>query len=214
MQADTAANSINNGNPTASLLTKLGAASFPADAVLQKRVSLNVSRPLYINTLSSDILNPAITSLEQVMSAFPSSGVNLTAGRGTLGLGVTTTEVKVLRVAFTGTTSPTAGTVQYYECDLNVAQNTIANCVTTQTGTYAIETVQGMRVLRYTGFSETIMNNTRVHVEVPSIAGLAPGGTRVYVARESKPDLANALTRSNRLNSTAWASMRATLGIQ
>ena len=214
MQTDTAANSINNGNPTASLLTKLGTASFPADAVLQKRVNLNVSRPLYINTLSSDILNPAITSLEQVMSAFPSSGVNLTAGRGTLGLGVTTTEVKVLRVAFTGTTSPTAGTVQYYECDLNVAQNTIANCVTTQTGTYAIETVQGMRVLRYTGFSETIMNNTRVHVEVPSIAGLAPGGTRVYVARESKPDLANAVTRSNRLNSTAWAAMRATLGIQ
>lgn len=213
MQADASTNTINNGDSTDALLAKLGASTFPAGARLQTRVSYGFSQPLFINSVSNDVLNPALTTLEQVVAGVTSSGVTLATGRGTLGLGLTTSNAKALRVAFTGTTSPTAGTVQFYECDLNAAQTAVSNCITTQTGTYSIVTVDGVRALRYAGHAETIMNHTRLHAEVASIDGLPATGPRVFVVRESKVATTLTPTQSKRLDATAWGAMRTALGL-
>ena len=211
MQATQSSNTINNGDSTTVLLAKLGTNTFPTSANLQQRASINFSQPLIINNVSTDGFGSA-TTLEQVISGSPAAAVKLASGKGTLGLGLGTSDTTVLRVAFTGTTSPTAGTVQFYECDYNAIQNTIANCKTTQTGTYSIATVDGVRAIRYAGNAETVMNHTRLHAEVPGITGLASAGPRVYVVRETKPSV-SAESGSTRLNVTAWASMRAVLGL-
>ena len=127
-------------------------------------------------------------------------------------MGLGSAEDKVLRVAFAATTSPTSGTVQFYECDFNAAQNTIANCIATQAGNYTITTLDGVRVLRYAGNPETVMNHHRLHAEVASVTGLPTSGPRVFVVRENNPAVPNP-TQTKRLNAAAWAAMRAVLGI-
>jgi Trk-type K+ transport system membrane component len=127
-------------------------------------------------------------------------------------LGLSSGDLKNLRVAFTGTTSQTAGTVQFYDCDLNSAQTVASNCVTAQTGTYAISTVGGMRVMRFAGHAETVMNQTRLYVEVKDAPSVI-GGNWVFVAREIKPSVAVNQSMSMRLNATAWAAMKTQLGL-
>lgn len=212
MQTDSSTNTINAGQTTIGLLTKLGTSTFPADARLQRRVTLNLTQPLFINNVVSDVWPSTVTTLEQVIAGSPSSSVVLATGRGTLGLGLGSAEDKVLRVAFAATTSPTSGTVQFYECDFNAAQNTIANCIATQAGNYTITTLDGVRVLRYAGNPETVMNHHRLHAEVASVTGLPTSGPRVFVVRENKPAVPNP-TQTKRLNAAAWAAMRAVLGI-
>lgn len=214
LQTSTNGNPINDGVPTANLLAALGTAVFPANASLQKRVNLNVTQPVYINSVAADGLPATITSLEQVIAGYPSSKVTLSNGRGTLGLGLAGSDAKVLRVAFGAAASPTEGAAQFYECDFDAVPNTIANCRTTQTGTYALKTENGVRVLRYAGFPETIMGHTRLHAEATNIAGLAPrAASTVFVVRENKPSLAINRTPSTRLDATAWGAMRTSLGL-
>ncbi len=213
MQAETTANVINNGVPTGNLLAKLGASTFPANAKVRNQVNVNLTQPLYINNISTDGFS-TLTTLEQLIAAYPSSGVSLANGGGTVGLGVTNaTSTTTLRAAFTGSTSPTAGTVQFYECDYSAALNANSNCKATQAGTYSIAAVGGARALRYAGHPETSMNHTRLHAEVPSILGWASAPSRLYVVRENKPSLAYAQSRSLRLDGTAWGAMRTVLGL-
>jgi hypothetical protein len=106
--------------------------------------------------------------------------------------------------------------VQFYECDLNAAQTVASNCATTQSGTYKIETVNGVRVMRFAGHAETTMTNTRLYVEVKASQqtnGVTTGDW-VYQAREAKPG-ANAenVSISNRLGAEAWQGMKTQLGI-
>lgn len=213
MQTDGASNVINNGLPVANLITALGTANFPAASLTRKRTSLNLNQPIYINSINTDGRPQAeATTLAQLITAKPSSGVNLATATGSLGLGLSTSSAKNLRFAFTGTTSATAGTVQYYDCDLS-ATNVVSNCVNTVTGTYSIDTVNGVSVMRFAGFPETIMNHTRVYVEV-SNAPTVIGGDWVFQARENKPTEAGSVTVANRLNATAWDAMKTTLGLQ
>lgn len=77
------------------------------------------------------------------------------------GIGLSSGPLKNLRVAFTGINSLNSGTVQLYECDLNAAQTVASNCAATQTGTYDIATVSGARVMRFAGFTPTVMDHVR-----------------------------------------------------
>ncbi|MES2948047.1 MAG: hypothetical protein V4858_05830 [Pseudomonadota bacterium] len=213
MQTDSTTNVINNGVATTGLLTALSAATYPSGSAIRTRTGVNLTQPIFINSINTDGRPQSeATTLEQLIAAKPSSGVNLATASGSLTLGLSSGNLRNLRVAFTGTTSPTAGTVQFYDCDLNTAQTVASNCVTAQTGTYAISTVGGMRVMRFAGQAETVMNQTRLYVEVKDAPGVIAGNW-VFQAREIKPSVAVNLSSSKRLNATAWAAMKTQLGL-
>lgn len=216
-QQSQAGNVINAGASTTNLLAALGAAKFPADSSLQTVGSVIVTRPIFINSLNTDGRPQAeATTLEQLVAAKPASAVNLSTAAGSLSLGVTSSVAKNLRVAFTGTTSARQGTVQYFECDLNAAQTVASDCLALTTGTYSIETVHGVRVMRFAGHPDTIMTNTRLYVEVKATQqtnGVATGDW-VYQARENKPGAhADNVSRVSRLSATGWQAMKTQLGL-
>jgi len=210
-------NVVNVGMPTANLLAALGAAVFPDNSALQPRLLLGINQPVFFNNLNTDGVNQqTATNLDQLIAARPASGAALPGPGGSLTLGLGSGNFKNLRVTFTGTTSATAGTVQFYECDLDSTQNVASNCAATNTGGYTIGTVNGVRVMRFTGNAPTVMNHEQMYVEVKAgtqVNAFIGGGDRVFRARQNKPDLASNITRNTRLNSTAWQAMKAQLGI-
>ena len=211
LQADSSSNTINNGISTANLLTALGTTTFPANSVTRLRSSLNVSQPIFINNSRTDYRPQAeATTLEQLIAAKPASGVNLTTSGGSLSLGYSTSVLRNLRVAFTGTTSPTAGTVQFYDCDLNAADQP-SNCTATQTGTYSINTINGVRVMAFAGHAPTTYS-TQVNFYAEA-KGTTPSDWYVYRARQAKPTMDANIGSNKRINATAWAAMKAKLGL-
>jgi hypothetical protein len=210
-------NFVNIGVPTANLLTALGAAVFPDNSTLRPGFNLSFTQPLFINNLNTDgVRQSAATNLEQLIVAFPASGAVQPGPGGSLNLGLGSGSFKNLRVAFTGTTSATVGTVQFYECDLDSTQNVPSNCAATNTGGYSIGTVNGVRAMRFTGNAPTVMNHERLYVEVKpatQVNTFIGGGDWVFIARQNKPDLANNFTRNKRLNATGWQAMKTQLGI-
>ena len=213
MQADPTTNVVNNGVPTNNLLAALGAAVFPAGSAIDTRYTLNVNPGILINSVSGDDRPQSeAQSLEQLIATKSVSNVTLPAPSGSLTLGLGSGNFRNLRVAFTGATSDRTGTVQFYECDLDTTQSIATNCAATQTGTYAISTMNGVRVMRFAGHPLTVMNHTRVYVEVQNAPGVAEGNW-VYQARESKRDIATASALHQRLSATAWTAMKALLGL-
>lgn len=213
MQADPSSNVINNGISTSELLTALGSATFPAGASVEHRTGFNLARPIYIGNVNTAVWGTSITKLEQVVALYPRSKVNVAANTGTLGLGLATSATRSLRVAFGDATSLTTGTAYFYECDLNAAQTAISNCGATQTGTWSIDTVNGSRVLRFAGHTETIMTYTRMFAEVNGLLGTSFNSPRVFTASETKGSLTFSQSSSKRLNSTAWSALSSKLGI-
>jgi hypothetical protein len=216
-QASQAGNVFNAGGSNTALLAALGNTRFPADSSFNAATSVSVTRPIFINSLSTDGRPQAeATTLEQLIAAKPAGAVNLSNSSGSLSLGISSGPLKNLRVAFTGTTDAVSGTVQFYECDLNAAGTVASNCVTTQTGTYKIETVHGVRVMRFAGHAETTMTNTRLYVEVKASqqANTVTSGDWVYAAREIKPgNHAESVSVSNRLTAVGWQALKTQLGI-
>lgn len=210
-------NTINAGVSTTNLLAALGSAKFPEGSKRLESQSLNVTQPLYINNINTDAqVSSSVTTLEQLIAARPTSGVALPGTGGTLGLGLGSGEFKNLRVAFASTIDASSGTVQFYECDLDAAQAVASNCAATQTGTYAIETINGVRAIRFAGHAETVMSQTRLFAEVKlSQQTRAFTATdRVYVVRQDKPGrTANASAPSARINGAAWVAMKTQLGL-
>lgn len=213
LQTDSTSNTLNSGMATANLTAALAASVFPTGALLNTRINMALTQPVMINNLGTDGRPQAeATTLEQLIAKKPAAAVVLSKGSGTLGLGSSTGATRALRVAFTGTTSATAGTVQFYECDLSSDQTTISNCSTTQTGTYAIASVHGTRVMRFAGHAPTTMTHSRVYTEVANAPTLATGSW-VYQARESKADATSSLVINKRLNPVAWAAMKTQLAL-
>lgn len=212
MQADPASNVVNNGLAITNLVTALGTAVFPADSNINARYNLTLAPAIFINSLNTDGRPQAeAQTLEQLIAAKPAGAINLANGNGSLTLGLGSASFKNLRVAFTGTTNATSGTVQFYECDLDSAQ-VASNCLAKETGTYAIGTVHGARVMRFAGYAPTVMNHTRVYAEVQDAPTVAAGNW-VYQAREPKTDTASAFSIQKRLNPTAWNAMKTQLGL-
>jgi hypothetical protein len=211
-------NFVNIGTPTGNLLGMLGAAVFPVNSTLRPGVNLALNQPIFINNLNGNdgISQATATNLDQLIAARPASGAALPGPGGSLSLGLGRGNFKNLRVAFTGTTSATAGAVQFYECDLDSAQNVASNCAATNTGGYTIRLVYGVRVMRFTGNAPTVMNHERVYAEVKAATqanAVIGGGDWVFIARQNKPDLASNIIRNTRLNGTAWQAMKTQLGI-
>lgn len=215
-QSATSGNIINASVSTTNLLSALGSAKFPDGSNLAVQKSLNVNQPLYINNVNTDVASASATTLEQFIAARPVANVKLPSGSGTLSLGLGAGNYKALRAAFTAATDAASGTVQYYECDLDSTQTTLSNCAATNTGTYTIQTVNGVRAIRFAGHAETVMTHTRLVAEVKASQQVTAfsAGDKVYTVREDKPGLttANAVT-SNRLNGTAWTAMKTQLGL-
>lgn len=211
LQADPASTSINKNLTTAGLLAAAGTAAFTAGAQLQKTTALVLAQPLFVSETSTQARPQAeATTLEQLVAAKPASGVNLATSAGSLSLGVSTSTLRNLRVAFTGVTGATAGTVQYYDCDLNAANTVSSNCSATSTGTYHVDTVNGVRVMRFAGLPPTpASGETNFYAEVKGTAT----GDYIYRVRQVKPTLALNRTASNRLDATAWAALKAQLGL-
>jgi hypothetical protein len=210
-------NFINTGGlSTTGLLAALGAAQFPASSNLRPGLSLNLTQPIFINSINTDG-RPQVeaTSLDELIAAKQAAGVDLATAAGSLSLGLGSGPLKNLRVAFTGTSSATSGTVQYYECDLNAAQTVASNCMVTLNGSYDIVSIHGARVMRFAGFAPTVMDHVRHYVEVNpgnQVNGVI-GGEWVFVARQRKPDFDFNFSRTKRLNGVGWTAMRQQLGL-
>ena len=211
MQSAATSNTINNDAPNDSLLAAVGSAAFPAGAGTRLRAAMDINRPIFITNTNTDARPQSeATTLEQLIVAKPAAKVVLATAAGSLTLGVSTSSLRNLRVAFTGTTSPTSGTVQFYDCELNAAATVASNCAATDTGSYAIETVNGARVMRFAGHAPTPASpQENLYAEVKGTAT----GDYVFRARQSKPAQMLATSDANRLNNTAWAALKSTLGI-
>ena len=213
MQADTRTNTINNnGISTTNLLAALGTATFPAGSTTRVRTNVSLNQPIFISNLNSDYRPQAeATTLVQLIAAKPASGVNLATAAGSLSLGLSTSAQLNLRVAFTGTTDDKTGTVQFYECKLNAAGTEASNCQATDTGNYAIETVHGVRVMRFTDHAPTTFSNQEnLYAELKSAS---TGLDYVYRARQAKPTFTASRSSNKRLNGTAWTDMKKKLGL-
>ena len=212
MQADTRTNTINNGISTTNLLAALGTATFPAGSTTRVRTNVSLNQPIFISNLNSDYRPQAeATTLVQLIAAKPASGVNLATAAGSLSLGLSTSAQLNLRVAFTGTTDDKTGTVQFYECKLNAAGTEASNCQATDTGNYAIETVHGVRVMRFTDHAPTTFSNQEnLYAELKSAS---TGLDYVYRARQAKPTITASFGSNKRLNGTAWTAMKTQLGL-
>ena len=211
-------NRINSdGTSIAGLLGALGNATFPADAHEQVRTGLAMTPDILIdNTWSRGLDQARGTTLDQMVTLNPASAVVLPKANGTLSLALSTGLTKNLRVAFKEASSATAGAAQFYECDLDARGINLLpqpNCVATTIGTYTIETIHGARVMRFAGhppITENILNYRVVYTELD---WGGQNGRWVYRANELKHDLATRLTSVNRLDTTAWAAMKAQLGL-
>ncbi|MDP3812961.1 MAG: hypothetical protein Q8Q78_18315 [Hydrogenophaga sp.] len=214
-------NFINTGGlSTTGLLAALGVAQFPAGSTLRSGLMLTLTQPIFINSINTDGRPQAeATSLAQLITAKPAAGVNLATGAGSLNLGLsstsTITQQKNLRVAFTGTVSATEGTVQYYDCVLDAGGTVVSSCAATDTGTYTIEPLNEALVMKFAGFTPTVMDHVRHYVEVKADnqANGVIGGDWVFAARQRKPDVDSNLSSSKRLNGAAWTAMKVELGL-
>lgn len=205
-------NFINAGaDDNAGLMQALGSTSqFPPGSAIRTGYSLSLNQPIFINNRFTDGLSEAVTSLDQLAAVYPTARVNLLTGDGTLGLGLFSNS-QLLRVAFTGS----GKAVRYYVCETNAAYTTRYDCVKSTQGTYNIVTEHGVRVMRFEGAPQTSMNNTRVYAEVKESTQVTPfvSGSRVFQARQLKPDLQHNFALSKRLNRPATAALLTQLGL-
>ena len=205
-----ASNTINAGVSTAGLVGALGNAKFPAGAEEQVRTNLVLSSDITIDNVWTRGLPQDRNTLETVVARYPASAVALPGPGGSLSMGITTGVLRNLRVAFGAATSATAGAAQFYECDLNADQSVASNCAATATGTYAMETVNGQRILRFSGQPATpAVNYDVVYAQVD----WGGGNQWVYRAHAIKPSLQARMSTASRLNGAAWGAMKAQLGL-
>ncbi len=217
-QGRPALNRINNdGTSTAGLLGALGAAALPAGAEEDHRRALTLSSDIVI----TDTWTRAITqadgrdTLTGVVAHYAVGSVNIStgtnAGNTTLSLGLGTSDMKNMRVAFGANSA-----AHYYECDLATPGGNLANppnCQTTTTGTYSIETVSGAQILRFAGHP-TVAASVGYDVVYTQIDwGGGPPNRWVYRAHATKPDYQNRFAQSLRLNGAAWSAFKTQLGL-
>jgi hypothetical protein len=104
--------------------------------------------------------------------------------------------------------------VKFYEGDLNAAGTALSNCAAPAlaTGIYTICTVNGAIAMRFAGYApNSFINHTRAYAEVP--ASLSASGATVLQVRGTKPDANSNFSEPKRLNATAWAALKAVLGL-
>ena len=212
IRADGATNTLYTDSDASPLLSALGSTVFPANSTVRLRTSLMLNQHYFVNNTNNDFRRASeATTLEEFIAAFPATKVNLTTGEGTRTLGYGATTSRNLRVAFTGTTDATSGTVQYYDCALNLVNGTetASDCTATQTGTYKIQTISGSRIMSFAGHAPTTAyGSIDYYGQITT-----PSGERVARVRSPKLDSTNAASVAKRLNATAWTAMKTALGL-
>lgn len=217
LQADPG-NPINAGLSTSGLLAALGSTTFPSGSALRPGYTLNLNQPVFLNSVNTDGRTEGVdATLEVLIDEHPAAVADaaLPGVSASLSLGLGSGSFKNLRVSFIGAVSATAGTVQFYECDLDGTLTVASNCAQTQVGTYAITTIHGDRVMSFAGHAPTVMNHERLYVEVRDanrVNGFISGDW-VFLARRLKPGLVNNESTNTRLNGTGWGAMKSQLGI-
>lgn len=217
LQADPG-NTINVGLSTSGLMAALGSSTFPSGSALRPGYTLNLNQPVFLNSVNTDGRTEGVdATLEILIDDHPASVADaaLPGVSASLSLGLGSGNLKNLRVSFIGAVSATAGTVQFYECDLDITLTVASNCAKTQIGTYTITTIHGDRAMSFAGHASTVMNHERLYVEVKDanrVNGFISGDW-VFLARRLKPGLANNGSTNTRLNGAGWGAMKAQLGI-
>lgn len=192
------------------LTAALDGAKFPQGSSLNLQKSLNVNQPLYINDLQGDFVSSRATTLEDFIAEYPVANVKLPSGSGTFLVGIN--YYKGLFVAFLAADA-TGGTVQYYECNLDLFGTPSADCVATNTGTYAIQTINGVRTIRFAGQPKGVRATMDLVAEVKASQQVNAFRAGVYTVREDKPGLEANATTSSWLNGVAWGAMKTQLGL-
>ena len=213
-----ALNRINNdGTSTVGLLGALGSTALPAGAEERHRRALTLSPDIVITDTWTRAITQAngrdtlagVVAHYAVASVNTSTGTN--AGNTTLNLGLGSTDMKNMRVAFG------AGNVaHYYECDLATPGGNFANppnCHATTTGTYGIETVSGAQILRFAGHPAVVASVGYDVVYTQIDWGGGPPNRWVYRAHATKPDYQYRFAESLRLNGAAWTAFKTQLGL-
>ena len=212
LRADSATNTINKGIDAAPVLNGVGANVFPTGSATRLRTNLQLNSYYIVNNTNSDFRAPSeATTLEEFIAANDVSKVDLAKATATRTLGYGATTSRNLRVAFTGTTDATSGTVQYYDCALNIVNGTetASDCTATQTGTYKIQTISGSRIMSFAGHAPTTAyGSIDYYGQITT-----PSGERVARVRSPKLDSTNAASVAKRLNATAWTAMKTALGL-
>lgn len=206
-------NSINTGGAaTANLLAALGNTQFPNGSTESTQENYIVVPALTIdNAWTRGLPQNRATTVADLPAAYPVASVDLATGANTLSLGLGSGADKAMRVAFGAATDATTGEAQYYQCDLDPVRQVFTNppnCVATVQGTYRIDTVHGVPVMRFVGAPATVMTFDVVYTQHDF-----GSGSWVLRAHETKPTLSARRFSTNRLNGPAWAAMKAQLGL-
>lgn len=182
----------------------LGNAVFPAGSTMRTGISIQLgSPPAFINNTNSDRIG-AVARLEDLIAAFPTSGVNLADARGTAsGMGPLDA-THVLRAAFVN-----SSTAQFYVCEgTGPAFADPHDCTPHSQSRFRIDTVNQAQLLTFDTFPGLAAQNG-------SRRGYTVYDGQVFAYRQPPAGIneGQAITYNQRLNGTAWAALKTTLGI-
>lgn len=185
-------------------LSVLGNAVFPAGSTLRTGVSIQLgSPPAFINNTNVDRIG-TVALLEDLISTFPAAGANLANASGTAsGMGPVD-GTRVLRAAFIDNS-----TAQFYACEGTAPAFTDPhNCTPHSQSRFQITTVNQARVLTFDTFPGLAAQNG-------SRRGYTEYDGQVFAYRQPPATINEdqAITYNQRLNGTAWAALKTTLGI-
>jgi len=202
--------------PNGALASAVGSATFPAGSQELLNTGLTLSSGLVVDNVFNRAQSTALgASLQEMITKLPASGVKLATGSGMVGLGIGTAPNKTMRVAFGAATNATTGTAQFYECTLaGDFASTFAdppNCEATTQGTYSIETVHGVEVMRFAGHPP--VTDAMAYSVLLSAVTSSSGSSRIYRVHEQNRSFNANYSSSKRLNQTAWEALKAKLGL-
>jgi len=178
----------------------VGSATFPTGSTLQTYNNFDIGRAIWINNLNSTVeVLSQFTSLESFIAARATSNVVLNPAKGVTWLGYTGDLSHWLGASFTDAKSQ----VQYYSCTFNATTNSFTTCTPAGTGTFAIVTVNGSRLIQFQGQPAPVANVTYT---------VGYGEYNGIVARYRQA-IPGQTTLTRRLNGTGWQALKTALGI-
>lgn len=179
----------------------LGAATFPSGSTLSTIVTIRTQMPRFIRDVSADRIGN-FPNLNALIAARPASSVNLATSEGTIGGMGSVDASHSIRAAFIDSSN-----IQLYKCEAD--QNTYANprnCLELGTSAFTIETIGSIKVLTL---------STPPQTSSPTLRGYAEYNAGVYTTHQGRPltDDSHALSYIQLFNGSAWAGMKAALGL-
>ena len=188
--------------------TLVNNAVFPDGATLNTRKNTLLRQHIWVNNINStnELLTGAnYASVETLIKARQVANVKLApkANSGLTWLGLTEDNNHWLAGAFTDEVSG----VQYYSCTFVADGSNYDTCAEAGKGSFTIVTQDGVRLIKFSGQPNPVST-----ASFTVGYGEYAAGTMVRF-REVKPDTTYTVTRSARLNGTAWDALRKALSL-